>query len=109
MNNFKFKVLEDEQFLNLIKDNKILCTSKKIKVFVRNTLDHYDNKPLIHTDRFRLTHPKLTDFYKEQEEKLYESIKSYKEFFGLDITKNVMVTIEYFEVISGRQSITYIV
>lgn len=109
MNNFKFKVLEDEQFLNLIKDNKILCTSKKIKVFVRNTLDHYDSKPLHHTDRFRLNHPNLIDFYKEQEEKLYNVIKSYKGFFGLDITKNVMVNIEYIDIIFGKQSITYIV
>ncbi len=109
MNNFKFKVLEDEQFLNLIKDNKILCTARNIKVFVRNTLDHYDKEPLLHTDRFRLNHPNLIEYYKEQEEKLYNAIKSYKEFFGLDITKNVMVTIEYFDIIAGKHSITYIV
>lgn len=110
MNNFKFKVLEDEQFLSLIKDNKILCTARNIKVYVRNTLDHYDKEPLLHTDRFRIKHSNLLiEYYKEQEEKLYNAIKSYKGFFGLDITKNVMVTIEYWEVVIGKQTITYIV
>lgn len=117
MNNFKFKVLEDEQFLELISKSRFLKAVRINKVLVRNTLDHYDKEPLYSS------YNALYNSYKEKVdqntdsgtilenwlEELYYNIKSYKEFFGLDVTKNVMVTIEYFDIIAGKHSITYIV
>lgn len=108
MNNFKFKVLEDEQFLELISKTRYLKAVRINKVLVRNTLDHYDKEPL-HDIYKAIANEHYNDTNKIWLEELYNTIKSYKGFFGLDITKNVMVTIEYFDVIVGKQYITYIV
>lgn len=108
MNNFKFKVLEDEQFLEILTNCRYLKAVRINKVLVRNTLDHYDNEPLYDTYK-AITNEPYNDTNKIWLEELYNAIKSYKGFFGLDITKNVMVTIEYSDLIAGKQSITYIV
>lgn len=111
----EYKELHDEQFIELIKSSGYFDNLTKFnKILVRNTLDHYQVKPL-HTTRiitkedFLPIDPNFrtaiedVDIRAEREIKelleneisLYNKIKEYKSFFGLDITKNVMVTIEY--------------
>lgn len=108
MDNFKFKVLEDEQFLKILSNCRYLKAVTINKVLVRNTLDHYNKEPL-HDTYKAITGEPYIGTNKIWVDELYYNIKSYKEFFGLDITKNVMVTIEYFDIIAGKHSITYIV
>ena len=130
--NFQFKELNDEQFIELIKESGYFDICVKInKILVRNTLDHYQEKPL-HTTRvvtkedfipieatFRcnikdieLKAEKEVNEILENEISLYNKIKEYKSYFGLDITKNVMVTIDYDRNVlftDSKHVITYII
>lgn len=108
----QYKELNDEQFIKLIMESSYFDVTKRItKVLVRNTLDHYQEKPL-HTmyyldkndfpleldvtpNRFTDDLDKIIQSIENDELSLYNKIKEYKPFFGLDVTKNVMVTIEY--------------
>lgn len=127
-----YKELHDEQFIELIKSSGYFDKPTKFnKILVRNTLDSYQTKPL-HTTRmvtkedflpidsnFRVNIKDLEERAEnevkeilENEISLYNKIKEYKPFFGLDITKNVMVTIEYDRNIiftDCKHVITYIV
>ncbi len=130
--NFQFKELNDDQFIKLIEESKYFDKCVKFKkILVRNTLDHYQEKPL-HTTRivtkedfmpinatFRsnikdieLHAEKEVNEFLKNELSLYNKIKEYKLFFGLDITKNVMVTIVYYRNMGfadRKQVITYII
>lgn len=124
----QYKELNDEQFIKLIKESSYFdITTRITKTLVRNTLDHYQVSPL-HTMyviekcdfNFVPSISVLSEEYvneeiqklKDDELSLYNKIKEYKPFFGLDVTKNVMVTIEYLRpcpINLEKYIITYIV
>lgn len=126
----QYKELNDEQFIKLIKESSYFnITTRITKVLVRNTLDYYQEKP-IHTmytvdkNNFpcdpNIRNNIFTEEYinkeiqklEDEEIFLYNKIKEYKTFFGLDVTKNVMVTIEYLRpcpINLEKYIITYIV
>ena len=126
----QYKELNDEQFIKLIKESSYFdITTRITKVIVRNTLDHYQKKPLhtmytINKNDFPcdldIRNKIFTEEYinkeiqklEDEELSLYNKIKEYKTFFGLDVTKNVMVTIEYLRpcpINLEKYVITYIV
>lgn len=78
-------------------DNKIVGLNS---ILIRNTLDHYQDDPMLITDN---------KYNKEVHYNVIEFLKKYKYDLGLDITKNVVVVINYTRHMEHNYIVEYII
>lgn len=78
-------------------DNKIVGLNS---ILIRNTLDHYQDDPMFITDN---------KYNKEVHYNVIEFLKKHKYNLGLDITKNVIVVINYTRHMEHNYIVEYII
>ena len=90
--------LKRELFVTMNKvDNNIIGLNS---ILIRNTLDHYQEDPMFITDN---------KYHEELHNNVLEFLKKHKYDLGLDITKNVVVVINYTRHMEHNYIVEYII